>query len=161
MGGQAERTPASGIPSTRSTHTFSRQDDRPGEPSVGSRHSLYPDAARIFVPGRDHRLGHPKGVSYRLSDTLAAGFCVEALSEALARFGKPGIFDPDQEACMQFTSDEFTRCCGVTESRSAWMDAGAATTTSSSSVGPPLCSFADKRSVGPNSELSRRILVTA
>jgi len=29
-------------------------------------------------------------LSWRLSNTLAAGFCVEALSEALARFGKPG-----------------------------------------------------------------------
>jgi transposase InsO family protein len=31
-------------------------------------------------------------LSWRLSNTLTAGFCVEALSEALARFGKPGIF---------------------------------------------------------------------
>jgi putative transposase len=45
-------------------------------------------------------------LSWRLSNTLAAGFCVEALSEALARFGKPGIFNTDQGA--QFTSDEFT-----------------------------------------------------
>ena len=29
-------------------------------------------------------------LSWRLSNTLAAGFCVEALSEALVRFGKPG-----------------------------------------------------------------------
>ena len=38
---------------------------------------------------------------------------MEALSEALARFGKPGIFNTDQ-ACpraggAQFTSDEFTK----------------------------------------------------
>jgi putative transposase len=46
-------------------------------------------------------------VSWRLSNTLTAGFCVEALSEALARFGKPGIFNTDQGA--QFTSDEFTK----------------------------------------------------
>ena len=45
-------------------------------------------------------------LSWRLSNTLTAGFCVEALSEALARFGKPGIFNTDQGA--QFTSDEFT-----------------------------------------------------
>src|SRR3984893_16973379 len=44
-------------------------------------------------------------LSWRLSNTLTAGFCVEALSEALARFGKPGIFNTDQGA--QFTSDEF------------------------------------------------------
>src|SRR6202040_28411 len=46
-------------------------------------------------------------LSWRLSNTLTAGFCVEALSEALARFGKPGIFNTDQGA--QFTSDEFTK----------------------------------------------------
>jgi transposase InsO family protein len=45
-------------------------------------------------------------LSWRLSNTLTARFCVEALSEALARFGKPGIFNTDQGA--QFTSDEFT-----------------------------------------------------
>src|SRR5437763_84936 len=44
--------------------------------------------------------------SWRLSSTLTAGFCVEAQREALARFGKPGIFNTDQGA--QFTSDEFT-----------------------------------------------------
>ena len=35
-------------------------------------------------------------LSWRLSNTLTAGFCVEALSEALARFGKPSIFNTDQ-----------------------------------------------------------------
>src|SRR5438128_5999383 len=45
-------------------------------------------------------------LSWRLSNTLTTGFCVEALSEALARFGKPGIFNTDQGA--QFTSDEVT-----------------------------------------------------
>src|SRR4051794_9960304 len=45
-------------------------------------------------------------LSWRLSNTLTARFCVEALSEALARFGQPGIFNTDQGA--QFTSDEFT-----------------------------------------------------
>jgi putative transposase len=34
-------------------------------------------------------------LSWRLSNTLTA-FCVEALGEALARFGKPGIFNTDQ-----------------------------------------------------------------
>src|SRR6267378_3380905 len=46
-------------------------------------------------------------LSWRLSNTLTAGFCVEALSGALARFGKPDIFNTDQGA--QFTSDEFTK----------------------------------------------------
>src|SRR5207248_3157230 len=35
-------------------------------------------------------------LSWRLSNTLTAGFCVEALSEALARFGKPDIFNTDR-----------------------------------------------------------------
>ena len=46
-------------------------------------------------------------LSWRLSNTLTAGFCVEALGEALARFGKPKIFNSDQGS--QFTSEEFTR----------------------------------------------------
>jgi putative transposase len=46
-------------------------------------------------------------LSWRLSNTLTAEFCVEALSEALARFGKPDIFNTDQGA--QFTSEEFTK----------------------------------------------------
>jgi len=46
-------------------------------------------------------------LSWRLSNTLTAGFCVEALSEPVARFGKPGIFNTDQGA--QFTSDNFTK----------------------------------------------------
>jgi putative transposase len=46
-------------------------------------------------------------LSWRLSNTLTTEFCVEALREALARFGKPDIFNTDQGA--QFTSDEFTK----------------------------------------------------
>src|SRR5256714_10618946 len=45
-------------------------------------------------------------LSWRLSNTLTAGVCVEALSEALAQVGQPGIFNTDQGA--QFTSDEIT-----------------------------------------------------
>ena len=46
-------------------------------------------------------------LSWRLSNTLEADFCVEALNEALARYGKPEIFNTDQGS--QFTSREFTR----------------------------------------------------
>ena len=44
-------------------------------------------------------------VAWRLSNTLEAGFCAEALEEALAR-GKPEVFNTDQGS--QFTSLEFT-----------------------------------------------------
>ena len=40
--------------------------------------------------------GTRRVLSWRLSNTLTAGFCVDALSEALGRFGKPGIFNTDQ-----------------------------------------------------------------
>ena len=45
-------------------------------------------------------------LSWRLSVTLDADFCVEALREAMARFGTPEIFNTDQGA--QFTSEAFT-----------------------------------------------------
>lgn len=45
-------------------------------------------------------------LSWRLSITMEAAFCVEALEEALARHGKPEIFNTDQDS--QFISQEFT-----------------------------------------------------
>ncbi len=45
-------------------------------------------------------------LSWRLSNTMDARFCVEALNEALARYGKPEIFNTDQGS--QFTSADFT-----------------------------------------------------
>ena len=45
-------------------------------------------------------------LSYRISITMEADFCVEALEEALANFGRPEIFNTDQGS--QFTSEAFT-----------------------------------------------------
>ncbi len=45
-------------------------------------------------------------LAWRLSNTMDAGCCVEALQEALARYGKPDIFNSDQGS--QFTSIAFT-----------------------------------------------------
>ncbi len=45
-------------------------------------------------------------LSWRLSNTMDASFCVEALNEALARYGRPEIFNTDQGS--QFTSFDFT-----------------------------------------------------
>ena len=45
-------------------------------------------------------------LSWRLSITMEAAFCVEALEDALARHGKPDIFNTDQGS--QFTSHAFT-----------------------------------------------------
>ena len=45
-------------------------------------------------------------LAWRLSNTMDVRFCVEALAEALARYGRPEIFNTDQGS--QFTSREFT-----------------------------------------------------
>ena len=44
-------------------------------------------------------------LSWRLSITMEAGFCIEALEDAIARHGRPEIFNTDQGA--QFTSHDF------------------------------------------------------
>jgi putative transposase len=50
---------------------------------------------------------HSRAVlAWRISNTLHADFCVEALEEALRRFGRPEIFNTDQGS--QFTSTDFT-----------------------------------------------------
>ena len=45
-------------------------------------------------------------LSWRLSITMEAAFCVETLEDALARYGKPDIFNTDQGS--QFTGTAFT-----------------------------------------------------
>ena len=47
-----------------------------------------------------------KILAWRLSITLETGFCIEAVEEALARHGRPEIFNTDQGS--QFTSVDFT-----------------------------------------------------
>lgn len=45
-------------------------------------------------------------MSWRLSNTLDVSFCIEALEEAIVKYGTPGIFNTDQGS--QFTSLAFT-----------------------------------------------------
>ena len=45
-------------------------------------------------------------LAWRISNTMDVRFCVDALNEALARYGKPEIFNTDQGS--QFTSFDFT-----------------------------------------------------
>jgi len=67
-----------------------------------------------------------KVLSWRLSNTLEAEFCIAALEEALARYGRPDIFNTDQGS--QFTSPRFVEVltgAGVRVSmdgRGRWMD---------------------------------------
>jgi putative transposase len=64
--------------------------------------------------------------AWRVSNTMEVEFCLEALAEALERFGKPEIFNTDQGS--QFTSPRFTgvlQAAGVRVSmdgRARWMD---------------------------------------
>jgi putative transposase len=46
-------------------------------------------------------------LAWRLSNSLDTSFCVEALEDALGRFGQPEIFNTDQGS--QFTAEAFTR----------------------------------------------------
>jgi len=48
-----------------------------------------------------------KVLSWRLSNSMEAGFCVEALNEAIARYGKPEIMNSDQGS--QFTGFEWVQ----------------------------------------------------
>ena len=65
-------------------------------------------------------------LSWRLSITLEADFCIEAVEEALARNGKPDIFNTDQGS--QFTSIDFIKVLKDAEiaismdGKGAWRD---------------------------------------
>ena len=65
-------------------------------------------------------------LAWRLSNTMDVTFCTEALEEALARHGKPEIFNTDQGS--QFTSLSFTQVlmdAGIRismDGRGRWMD---------------------------------------
>ena len=52
-----------------------------------------------------------KVLAWRLSNTMDASFCIDALEEAIRKFGTPDIFNTDQGS--QFTSDAFL---GILES---------------------------------------------
>jgi putative transposase len=67
-----------------------------------------------------------KVLAWLLSNTMDVDFCIEALEEALSRFGPPEIFNTDQGS--QFTSPRFTgvlAAAGVRismDGRGRWMD---------------------------------------
>ena len=67
-----------------------------------------------------------KVLSHRLSNTLDSTFCVEAVEEAIDRYGAPEIFNTDQGA--QFTTTDFTDVLKLhkvrisMDGRGRWMD---------------------------------------
>ena len=63
-----------------------------------------------------------KVLTWRLSNTLDHGFCVESLERAVQIYGTPEIFNADQ-GC-QFTSRRSPGCSRRTALPSAWMGVG-------------------------------------
>lgn len=67
-----------------------------------------------------------KVLSWRLSNTMDSDFCVDALEEAIRRYGAPEIFNTDQGA--QFTSEAFTSALKAAhikismDGKGRWMD---------------------------------------
>ena len=65
-------------------------------------------------------------LAWRISNSMDASFCVEALEEAMGRYGKPDIFNTDQGS--QFTGFEWTSTLKVTgvrismDGKGCWMD---------------------------------------
>ena len=67
-----------------------------------------------------------KVLAWRLSNTLTTHFCVEALEEAMRKYGRPEIFNTDQGS--QFTSDDWItplKAAGVAismDGKGRWID---------------------------------------
>jgi putative transposase len=101
---------------------------KPNTSKPNPEHKIYPYLLRELTVGRPNQvwatdityIPMPKGflylavimdwhsrkvLSWRLSNTMEADFCIEALEEALTRYGKPDIFNSDQGS--QFTSAAF------------------------------------------------------
>ena len=69
------------------------QGDHKAKPGVVCRNHIYSDAARFLVPCGDYGLWHSRAVlSWRVSNTMDADFCVAALD----RYGVPELFNTDR-----------------------------------------------------------------
>ena len=68
-------------------------------------------------------------LAWQLSIGMDTDFCVEALQEAIERFGQPEVFNTDQD--VQFTSAAFSMSWTVAECALAWTARAGSSTTSS------------------------------
>lgn len=78
-----------------------------GEEKRSSASYSTSDGARLRLSGRRRRGFSRRVLSWRLSITPEANFCIEAVEEPLARHGEPDIFNTDQGS--QFTSIDFIK----------------------------------------------------
>jgi putative transposase len=103
-----------------------QSDDRAREPRLGGRYHLHSDRAGLLYLVAIIDWASRAVLAWRLSNTMDASFCLAALEEARAKFGKPEIFNTDQGS--QFTSAPFTGAlaeAGVAismDGRGRWMD---------------------------------------
>ena len=102
---------------------------RTSTPGEGATHRVYPYLLRNLVIDRPNQVwatdityipmargfmylvaimdwASRRVLAWRTSNTLTTDFCVEALQEAITKYGTPEIFNTDQ-GC-QFTSEDFT-----------------------------------------------------
>jgi putative transposase len=99
-------------------------------PGTGKRHRIYPYLLRTLLIDRPNQVwatdityipmargfmylvaimdwASRRVLAWRTSNTLTTDFCVEALQEAITKYGTPEIFNTDQGS--QFTSVDFTQ----------------------------------------------------
>ena len=122
---------------------------RPRTSKPGAGHKIFPYLLRDLVIDRPNQVWcaditylpigrgflylvaimdwHSRAVlAWRVSNTMDTGFCISALEAALARFGRPEIFNTDQGS--QFSSAEFTGAlssAGIRismDGKGRWMD---------------------------------------
>jgi putative transposase len=84
---------------------------KPNTSKPAPGHQVYPYLLRKLPITRPNQvwamdITYIRVLAWRLSITLDAAFCIEALEEALAHYGRPEIFNTDQGS--QFTSHDFT-----------------------------------------------------
>ena len=119
---------------TRFIPSLARSENRTAQSRVVRRHHLHSDwpgfplsLVRALMDWASRAV-----LSWRLLNTMDASFCVEALEEALAKYGKPEIFNTDQAASSPAWTSPV--CCSKLESKFRWTDADAGWTMSSSSA---------------------------
>ena len=123
------RRPRTSIPARGATiypYLLSRSCDRSAESGVVRDLTYLPMAHGFMYLMAILDVASRKVLALRLSNTLTADFCVEALEEAMSKFGVPEIFNTDQGS--QFTCEEWTerlKAAGVAismDGKGRWID---------------------------------------
>jgi putative transposase len=100
-------------------------------------------------------------LAWRVSITMEVEFCLEAVEEAVAKYGRPEIFNTDQSlprrrpGAANSPASTSPACSSTTPSRSAWM-AGARGATTSSLSGSGARSNTRRSICGPTTVSAKR-----